>query len=151
MRTSSDKLVQSTIKSWNQMLSTHFTKSNVSGDEKITFTMANKNHAGFNEITYNFSHGKFYSCPFIYENVFDKGDNFLIECENEDGVYKLSDFLKHRDLINKKQLNYLSETDECQTCPHSISCVSKQVIDYMMDKEIKYCILAKDVLDLFPH
>lgn len=149
MRVPNDKLVLKIIKNWNKMLVKNIKKEDVAGDEQVTFTMANKNHAGFNEITYNFSKGAFYSCPFIYENVFDKADNFLVPAQAEDGFYQISDFLDHRDIINQNQLSYLTETKECANCPHAISCVSKQVIDYMMSKNIKECILAKDVLDLY--
>lgn len=149
MRLAKTQKVISIIKNWNSMLSQNIKKEYISGSDKITFTMANKNHAGFNEVTYNYSNGVFYSCPFIYENVFDKSEHFQIKASRDDGHYSIDDFQLHRDIINQNQLEYLNSTDECGNCPHAISCVSKQVIDYMMDKNIKSCILAKDILDLY--
>lgn len=149
LRSSNAGINLQTIASWNKMLSESIKPENTQGKEKITFTMANPNHAGFNEITYNFHNSAFYICPFIYENVFDKSEVFKIPTAHKDGFYSTSDFTRHKDFVDASQLKYLCKTYECETCHHAISCVSKQVLFYMQSKDIKKCIIAKDVLDLY--
>ncbi|MFP5386786.1 MAG: hypothetical protein ACLGHN_11945 [Bacteriovoracia bacterium] len=149
LRSTNEGITGRTIESWNQMLRENIKAHDTFGDERITFTMANPNHAGFNEITYNYHNGFFYSCPFIYENVFDRDEHFKIPPSGGEGFYTLADFMNHRDKTDQNQLEYLRKTKECENCPHSMSCVSKQVIDYMNYKGRTECILAKEVLDLY--
>jgi hypothetical protein len=148
MRLAKKERVIDIISNWNEMLSSSLSDLKTSEDN-LTFTMANKNHAGFNELTFNYSDGYFYSCPFIYENVFDKSQHFKIIPSAPHGHYLLSDFMAHRNISNQNQLEYLKQTENCHSCSHAISCVSKQVVDYMLDKKITSCILAKDILDLY--
>lgn len=149
LRSNNAGVTTKTIQSWNEMLSENIKSEHLHGSERITFTMANPNHAGFNEITYNYHKGFFYTCPFIYENVFDRSDHFKIPPSGEQGFYHLNDFLSHRHETDSRQMNYLKKTKDCEKCPHSMSCVSKQVIDYMSYKKETECILARDVLDLY--
>ncbi len=149
LRTGNDQLIIKTMSAWNQMLNKNFCHKMSKTMDNILFTMGDPIHAGLNEVTYNFKKGIFYECPFIYENVFDKGSRFKITPNGENGRYLLDDFINHRHQVDRQQLQYLEQTDECSTCPHVISCVGKQVIHYMMDKKITHCLLAKDVMDLY--
>jgi radical SAM protein with 4Fe4S-binding SPASM domain len=146
MRLANKEKIQTTILSWNNMLSEN---KEIFLKEDMLFTMGNPNHASFNEITFNYQRGKFYSCPFIYENVFDKAEAFLISSTGEDGYYDVKDFENHRGFIESRQLSYIDKTEDCKSCSFLASCMGKQVLHFMEEKSITKCLLAKDLMDTY--
>ncbi len=144
LRTKNNDLIYHIMSTWNEMLNEQITQEN---KHLVTFTMGNVFHAGFNEITYNYHDGKFYICPFIYENVFDKSEPFLIKKENDEYTY--NDFEIFENYSNVEMFEYANKTDECGTCPFLMSCISKSVLYYMKQYNIKSCMLAKDIMNLY--
>jgi len=145
LRTGKRKIVDGILDSWNSMLEDQIDKTN---KDDITFTMSNPHHAGLNEITYNFHEGHLYTCPFIYENVFDKGSGFKIH-KNFNDFYTWFDILNHEQRVKLDQFQYAEKTDECSTCPNYMSCVSKHVIFYMKEHELKKCMVSKPTIELY--
>lgn len=145
MRTRNPRIMGPVLESWNAMLEENVTPTN---KDDVTFTMANYYHAGYNEITYNFKDGKMYMCPFIYENVFDRSEPFLIEPKHPP-FYEISDFIDHDFFAKCEQFKYLAKTSECAGCPYMPSCVAKHVIYYMKAYEIKDCMISKKVVELY--
>jgi len=148
LRSQNKKISAHIIKSWNKMLYENIVQDD--GEEDILLTMRNINHGSFSEITYNYQHGEFYVCPFIYENVFDKSENFKIAKTGDNDLYDLKDFINHRNQVDLKQYHYSEKTEECMSCPHLTSCVGKQILLYMESNDIKSCILAKEAMELYP-
>lgn len=145
MRSRKPHIMGEILQSWNNMLEQQITEEN---KNDIVVTMANDNHAGFNEITLNYFDGDLYMCPFIYENVFDKGNDFKIP--KSDGKYYTWDDVQNFEQDSKlAQFQYALKTSECAGCPHQMSCISKDVLFYMEQYGIKDCIVAKQVLDLY--
>lgn len=150
MRTANKNMVLETIGLWNEFLRQNITSDHITGERQILFTMADLHHSGLSNLTYNFKNNTFYLCPFIYENVFDRGSEFKVEKENEKGFYKGRDLLEYRDRVDVEQLDFIARKDvECHNCEYSIACMQKKVLYYMKQKNVKKCILAKDIIDLF--
>ena len=148
LRSQNNEVSTNIINSWNEMLNNNILNSE--HNEDILLTMRNVNHGGFSEITYNFQHGNFYVCPFIYENVFDNGDGFKISPSGPSSFYELNDFLSHRNATDLKQFIYSESTEECASCSYLTSCVGKQILHYMENNDLKSCILAKEAMRLQP-
>ncbi len=147
MRSKNPEVLAETLKRWNEMLRSNSKAVKENNEEEYLFTMRNRNHGSFSEITYNFKNGFFYTCPFIYENVFDKSDSFKINPTRQDGFYELNDFLVHRHKTDRDQFTYSNKTEECSNCVNLTSCVGKQILHYMENNNIKSCLLPKDVMD----
>jgi len=144
-RTRKEKLVESTLAAWNDMLRQNITPEN---KESVTFTMANMYHAGYNEITYNFHEGDLYMCPFIYENVFDRSESFKVP-KSQGAFYVWADIIDHDATAKGVQYEYMSHTTECDACPYVASCVAKHVLFYMQQYHIQDCMIAKDIVDYY--
>jgi hypothetical protein len=145
LRTGQTKLTHAYLKSWKDFLSSHINPGNT---KDILLSMANPNHAGFSEDTYNFADGEFYIAPFIYENVFDRTAPFKIKKSNGK-TYRYQDFTSFREQSNVEQFAYVNKLDDCRECPHSFSCVGKHVIHFMEHNQIDQCPLPKDVFDMY--
>ena len=145
LRTGKKKIVDGILDSWNSMLEQQINEDN---KEDITFTMANPFHAGFNEITYNFHNGDLYMCPFIYENVFDKREEFKVE-KTGGNYYTWNDILVHDGMAKAAQFAYASKTDECSDCPYLMSCTAKHVLYYMNVYGLKQCMISKKTTELY--
>lgn len=146
LRTGKRKIVDGILDSWNQMLEEQINEDN---KNDITFTMANPYHAGFNEITYNFHNGDLYMCPFIYENVFDKHEDFKVLKTLGQDYYEWDNILNHDTTAKVVQFSYAMETDECSSCPYLMSCISKHVLYYMCVHDLKKCMISKKTTELY--
>lgn len=145
LRTGKEKIVDGILDAWNTLLQEQINEEN---KDDITFTMSNAYHAGFNEITYNFHDGDLYMCPFIYENVFDRGDEFKV-AKSSGQFYEWNDILDHDAYAKIAQFNYANETDECGSCPYQMSCISKHVLYYMQQHGMKKCVISKPTVSLY--
>ena len=144
-RTAKPSLITPILEKWNAMLEANITPEN---KNDVTFTMANMYHAGYNELTYNFHQGDLYICPFIYENVFDKSESFMIPKSDGD-YYKWEDFAAYDAQVKAEQYGYLSQTTECEDCQYVASCVAKHVCFYMKQYDIKDCMITKKVVGYY--
>jgi len=149
LRSSNEKNIHETLHKWNNLLAHNYSKIEAKDVKNVLFTMGNKNHASLSEVTYNYKNGTFYTCPFVYENIFNTGERFKINATGDNGRYKLSDFHDHRNRTTVEQLQYSEKTRECSSCNHLLSCVGKQVLQFMEEYKIKTCPLAKEVMDLY--
>lgn len=137
-----DKVV-SFLDEWNNMLSSNIDKIN---KNSILLSSANKYHAGYNERTYTYKNGFLYACPFIYENVVSLSNSFKIEKSNE--LYNVNEILEFDTNLTTQQFKYASKTDICENCTHLSSCISKEVLFYMKNNNIKKCIINRDILEI---
>lgn len=140
MRVKKPHIITKVLDDWNDMLERHMDQLQA---EDITFTMVNKYHASYNELTYNFKDGYLYVCPFIYENVVDLSEAFKIERQGE---YYVIDDINAKDVsVIGDQYEYSSEV-ECATCEFQGSCVGKKVLYYMKQYDIAKCVVSKPVM-----
>lgn len=140
MRTKKPHIVTKVLSEWNDMLERHVERLHA---EDITFTMVNKYHASYNELTYNFKGGHLYVCPFIYENVIDLSEAFKIE---RTGQYYTIDDINAKDVtVIGDQYEYASDV-ECATCDFQGSCIGKKVLYYMKQYGISNCVVSKPVM-----
>ena len=144
LRTRKPHIVDGILDAWNDMLLTQINSTN---KNDITFTMANAQHAGFNEITYNFFNGELYVCPFIYENVFDRSEAFKVPRDGD--RYTWNELMDHDRQVKLEQFSYVHQTDDCAACSHQMSCNAKHVHFYMKQYDMRQCMLAKDVLNYY--
>lgn len=143
MRTKKPHIVTKVLADWNDMLERHIDKL-VADD--ITFTMVNKYHASYNELTYNFKDGYLYVCPFIYENVIDLSQSFKIEKSGQ--YYTIEDIDAMDVRVVGDQYEYASGI-ECGSCELLGSCIGKKVIYYMKQYGIDSCVVSKPVMSYY--
>lgn len=143
MRVKKPHIITRVLDDWNDMLERHVDQ--LAADD-ITFTMVNKYHASYNELTYNFKDGYLYVCPFIYENVVDLSDAFKIERQGE---YYTIDDINAKDIhVLGDQYEYSSDV-ECGACEFQGSCVGKKVLYYMKQYNIAKCVVSKPVMAFY--
>lgn len=143
MRTKKPHIVTKVLNEWNDMLERHVQQLHA---EDITFTMVNKHHASYNELTYNFKDGHLYVCPFIYENVIDLSPAFKIERQGE--YYTIDDFNAKDVVVLGDQYEYASDV-ECATCEYQGSCIGKKVLYYMKQYGMTDCVVSKKVMSYY--
>jgi organic radical activating enzyme len=144
MRSGRPELMGPIVESWNAFIASQINDSN---KNDIVVTAANTNHAGLNEITYNYYRGELYNCPFIYENVFDKNEYFRVPRDGED--YTWDDLCRNEVTKQSQQYSYVTKSSDCSTCSQQASCISKDVLYYMEHYNITQCILSKHTLEMF--
>lgn len=144
LRVGKTSIVQPIFDRWNDQIRKQVTAET---RDDITLTVSNVSHADSSELTFNYLKGSFYICPFIYENVFDKKTAFLIPKAGE--RYTVEDFSNHRAWVEAEQSHYVSQTEDCAACPYLASCISKQVLYYMKQYDLKRCILSKETMALY--
>lgn len=143
MRTKKPHIVTKVLDEWNAMLERHIDREDA---DDITFTMVNKHHASYNELTYNFKDGYLYICPFIYENVIDLSEAFKIEKTNR--YYTINDVNAMDVKVIGDQYEYSSDV-ECATCEFQGSCVGKKVLYYMKQYKIERCVVSRPVMSYY--
>ena len=121
----------------------HWTKmvrENFENEEGMIYTQANNNHRGVTNLVYNFTKGKFYLCPFVYENVFIYTPTYEIK-PGENGY----DFQLLQDAFQNalvQQFEYANtKADKCSSCTRLTSCVYKNVLTFMEDNDITHCFI----------
>lgn len=144
MRSGNIDNVVATLDKWNTMLERCLNEDN---KDSVTLTISNKYHAGNNERTFTFKNGFLYSTPFIYENVVSLKPSFVIERSN--GQYEIDDINSFDVESNISQYKYISDTDDCEDCPHVASCISKLVLSYMEVNQITQCLLSRKSIELY--
>jgi len=144
-RAKNGRINKAILDSWNKKLLEDVTNAT---REKILFTMANMTDSGWTEKTYNYSNGYFYTCPFIYENVFDKSEHFKIP-KSDGNFYRLEDFTTSNLNVDIDQFKYAEITTECNDCKYLTSCTSKQILHYMKKYDMGDCIMPKEVFNLY--
>lgn len=140
MRTKKPHIVMKVLDDWNDLLERHVQRLHA---EDITFTMVNKYHASYNELTYNFKDGHLYVCPFIYENVIDLSEPFKIPKASH--YYTIEDMdVKDVEVLGE-QYAYAPNTD-CGECEYQGSCIGKKVLYYMKQYDMTKCVVSKPVM-----
>lgn len=138
MRSGNISKVKDTLKAWNKMLERCVTEDS---KDSVILTVSNKYHAGSNERTFTIKNGELYLTPFIYENVIVLNNKFKLP--------------KDKGLVNwdvgyeAQQYNYISQTDSCSECEFVSSCISKLVLKYMEEYDIKECLLSRKTMRLY--
>lgn len=143
MRTKKPHIVTNVLNEWNSMLERHVQQLHA---DDITFTMVNKYHASYNELTYNFKDGYLYICPFIYENVIDLSPAFKIERLGE--YYTIEDVDAKDVAVVGDQYEYASNI-ECAGCEYQGSCIGKKVLYYMKQYDMSNCVVSKKVMSYY--
>lgn len=112
--------------------------------ENISDVFLNMTDLYFNSytlLTYCFSNGSLSVMPFLYEAI--PQHNELFEISRIGSKYQLSDLESKHDMLAIQQYQYACKTDECDSCEHLASCVSRDVLAYMETREITTCFLPK--------
>lgn len=143
MRAKKAHIVTKVLSEWNSMLERHIDE--LTADD-ITFTMVNKYHASYNELTYNFKDGYLYVCPFIYENVIDLSPAFKIDKAAH--YYTIDDINVKDATVVADQFEHATES-ECDTCSLQGSCIGKKVLYYMKQYDMRSCVVSKPVMSYY--
>lgn len=143
MRAKKPHIIKKVLTEWNEMLERQIAELDAAD---ITFTMVNKYHASYNEITYNFKDGYLYVCPFIYENVVDLSPIFKIERQGE--YYTMDDIDAKEITMMADQYEYATGI-ECNDCEFQGSCIGKKVIYYMKHYEMDTCVVSRPVMSYY--
>jgi len=94
---------------------------------------------------YTYRNHELYVAPFIYENIPVTDELFHIP-RNIDGFWTPEELdAKARELFIR-QMIYADDTKECATCPHLTTCASRNILTYMESRNIKKCMLPKELL-----
>lgn len=99
------------------------------------------------ERQYNWSDGKFYSSPLLYERYV----SFVEELEIKMSTKTYKDFETFDSDNEMKQYNYLPNTTECPECPFSATCISRGILGLMEDYGLKDCLVSKDAVWVINH
>jgi len=137
-RSQKKSLIIDALDKWKDRLGKIYNDVNV---KDMLFNMIDPYFGSNTYITMTFKNGKLYRNPYLYDFIFDNSKNVSMEVESL-SIEELSDLNQSLEL---EQYEY-SRDLVCDTCPFLSSCVSRNVIMYMKNNDIKECLLPKDIM-----
>lgn len=96
---------------------------------------------------YCFTEGELYFISYMWDDFPQDSDMYHIP--KVLGTYTLDGIAQAQDDIISTQLEYAPQTDECESCNHLMTCVSRNVLTYMEHRDIPTCMLPKELFDQY--
>lgn len=117
---------------------------NTENYKDIMLTIADLNHNAMNTLVLNYKKGDLYISPFIYEQIILNTDSMKIST----GIESQNIFDKNSELIIN-QYSYVDKTTDCRDCQYLSTCVGRNVLSFMEEKDITECIYPRDILGIY--
>ena len=130
-RSQKTSLILKNLAFWNLTM-----LANESND--ILNNMIDPHFGGFTYYVYSYKNGELYSNPYIYDFNFEDNESLRVP---HNGNFEISELFAHQQQLTVNQYLFTHRTDSCDTCPHLASCVGKNVLTFMENRDITSCFL----------
>jgi hypothetical protein len=110
----------------------------------VFFNMIDKYFGGTTFNIYTYTNHQLHVTPLIYEAIPLLNDQTTISAR-DDGFFDLDTVNDKINELEIAQYEYSDETTECSTCKYLTSCVERNVLSYMEDRNILDCFLPKEM------
>lgn len=139
-RTGKEDLILPSLRQWNELVSVAVTESNHSN---IMMTIADKYHNAMNTIVMNYKQDKLFISPFMYEQIVVDNPFYQVHEINADAV-----LAKVNEMVIQ-QYGYVDKTESCSTCCHRETCIGRNVISFMEERNLTECVFPKNIIELY--
>lgn len=111
--------------------------------ERVFLNMADVYFNSFTTLNLCYAEGELSLMTFLYEGIPQVDRRFKIPKRNT--KYHIADIEEAVDRLALEQYAFAAETDECSTCPHLSSCVSRNILAYMDTRKLRHCLLPRQL------
>ncbi|OIQ17188.1 MAG: hypothetical protein BM556_13325 [Bacteriovorax sp. MedPE-SWde] len=139
-RTNNNKLIDGKLSYWKGFLQDVLSKSD---HRDLCLTSVDKHHNTANTICLNILDDKVFFSPFIYEQIIDKSDLFLVDDLSADSILAMHTGLQ------TKGYQYAGQTSNCEQCSYLTPCVGRNVLNFMEVRGKTDCIFPEEFKEIF--